>query len=35
MANKAVGIDEANPDAARPAVAVLKKDLLFMILVLW
>jgi hypothetical protein len=33
-AKTAAGIDEANPEAARLAAALPKKDLLFMIIVL-
>jgi len=35
IANTAAGIDEANPDAARLVAALPKKDLLFMIIVLF
>ncbi len=33
VASAAAGKAEANPDAARPAAVLLKKDLLFMIIV--
>ena len=34
MAKTAAGMDEANPVAASPVATLLKKDLLFMIIVL-
>ena len=34
MARTAAGIEERNPEAASPAAALPKKDLLFMIIVL-
>jgi len=34
MASTVAGMDEAKPEAASPAETLLKKDLLFMIIVL-